>query len=158
MLQVGCCDVMLCLCIYWVVQNTKPLPFLIHAGSVYTICVLFLFLSKRPQLSVQLNVALRKQVKDAHTHIQPGIPTCQNTHTRLRTILPTPHLNGPSFPSSWILPSGNRWNQSPLAVAQAATRNMGWFTPSPRFCRVAIKRNWHHDELCHGGNVVVMVS
>jgi len=27
-----------CLCIQWVVQNTKH-PFLIHAGSVYTLCV-----------------------------------------------------------------------------------------------------------------------
>jgi len=27
-----------------VVQNTKQHPFLIHAGSVYTICILFLFL------------------------------------------------------------------------------------------------------------------
>ena len=32
-----------CLCIHWVVQNTKQHPFLIHT-SVYTICVLFLFL------------------------------------------------------------------------------------------------------------------
>ena len=31
------------LCIHWVVQNTKQHPFLIHAGSAYTICVLFLF-------------------------------------------------------------------------------------------------------------------
>jgi len=29
-----------CLCIHWVVQNTKQHPFLIHASSVYTICVL----------------------------------------------------------------------------------------------------------------------
>ena len=36
------CDVV-CLCIHWVVQNIKHHPFLIHAGSVYTICVLFLF-------------------------------------------------------------------------------------------------------------------
>jgi hypothetical protein len=34
---------MLCLCIHWLVQNTEQHPFLIHAGSVYTICVLFLF-------------------------------------------------------------------------------------------------------------------
>jgi len=33
-----------CLCIHWVVQNTKH-PFLIYAGSVYTTCVLFLFFS-----------------------------------------------------------------------------------------------------------------
>jgi len=31
-----------CLCIHRVVPNTKQHPFLIHAGSVYTICVLFL--------------------------------------------------------------------------------------------------------------------
>jgi hypothetical protein len=41
-----------CLCIHWVVQNTKQHPFLIHAGSVDTICVLlvrtlpYIFLSK----------------------------------------------------------------------------------------------------------------
>ena len=34
-----------CLCIHWVVRNTKQHPFLIHAGSAYTICVLFLLLS-----------------------------------------------------------------------------------------------------------------
>jgi len=34
-----------CLCTHWVVQNTKQCPFLIHAGSVYTICVFFSFLS-----------------------------------------------------------------------------------------------------------------
>ena len=26
-----------CVCIHWVVQNTKQHPFLIHAGSIYTI-------------------------------------------------------------------------------------------------------------------------
>jgi hypothetical protein len=31
-----------CLCIHWMVQNTIQHPFLIHADSVYTICVLFL--------------------------------------------------------------------------------------------------------------------
>jgi hypothetical protein len=31
-----------CLCIHRVVQNTKQYPFLIHAGSVYTICVIIL--------------------------------------------------------------------------------------------------------------------
>jgi hypothetical protein len=31
-----------CLCTHWVLQNTKLHPFLIHAGSVYTICILFL--------------------------------------------------------------------------------------------------------------------
>ena len=29
------------LCIYWVVQNTEQHPFLIYAGIVYTICVLW---------------------------------------------------------------------------------------------------------------------
>jgi len=33
----------LCLCIHWVVQNTKQHPFLIYADSLYAICVLFLF-------------------------------------------------------------------------------------------------------------------
>jgi hypothetical protein len=28
-----------CLCIHWVVQNTKQHPSLLHAGSVYTIRV-----------------------------------------------------------------------------------------------------------------------
>jgi hypothetical protein len=32
-----------CLCIHWVVQNTEQHPFLIHAGSFYTMCVIFLF-------------------------------------------------------------------------------------------------------------------
>ena len=32
-----------CLCNHWMVQNIKQHPFLIHAGSVYTICVLFSF-------------------------------------------------------------------------------------------------------------------
>ena len=31
------------LCIHWVLQNTKQHPFLIHAGSVYIICMLWLF-------------------------------------------------------------------------------------------------------------------
>ena len=31
----------MCLCIHWVVHNTKQHPFLIHAGSVCTICVIF---------------------------------------------------------------------------------------------------------------------
>jgi len=35
-----------CLCIHWVVQNTAQHPFLIHAGSVYTICVHFFLLRK----------------------------------------------------------------------------------------------------------------
>jgi hypothetical protein len=35
-----------CLCIHWVVQNTKH-PFLIHAGDVYTICV------KKKKLRIQ---------------------------------------------------------------------------------------------------------
>jgi hypothetical protein len=35
----------LCLCIHWVMQNTKQDPFLIHGGSsVCTICILFSFL------------------------------------------------------------------------------------------------------------------
>jgi len=40
-------QLMLCLCVHWVVQNTKQHPFLIHAGSVYaiSISVLFLFFS-----------------------------------------------------------------------------------------------------------------
>jgi len=33
-----------CLCIHRVVQNTKQHPFLIFAGNVYTICILFLIL------------------------------------------------------------------------------------------------------------------
>ena len=37
---------MLCVCIHWVMQSTKQHLFLIHAGCVYTICVLsFLFFS-----------------------------------------------------------------------------------------------------------------
>jgi hypothetical protein len=34
-----------CFYIHWVVQNTRQHHFLIHASSVYTICVLFLFFS-----------------------------------------------------------------------------------------------------------------
>jgi hypothetical protein len=31
-----------CLCIHWVVQDTRQHPFLFHAGDIYTTCVLFL--------------------------------------------------------------------------------------------------------------------
>jgi len=34
-----------CPCIHWVVQNTKQHPFLIHAGSVCTICVFLAVIS-----------------------------------------------------------------------------------------------------------------
>jgi hypothetical protein len=44
-----------CFCIHWVEQNTKQHPFLIHAGNVYTICVLFLsFFSNKRMFSNNL--------------------------------------------------------------------------------------------------------
>ena len=48
-----------CLCIHWVVQNTKQHPFLIHAGSVYTICVLFFSIKAWQLLASPLQVYVR---------------------------------------------------------------------------------------------------
>jgi hypothetical protein len=47
-LQVGCCVPLH----HWVVQDTKQQPFPIHAGSVYTICILFLSFSLLLKLPV----------------------------------------------------------------------------------------------------------
>jgi len=48
-----------CLYIHWVMQNTKQQTFLIHAGSVYTICVLFLFLLKEVHFHLAFLLRLR---------------------------------------------------------------------------------------------------
>ena len=44
-----------CLCIHWMVQNTKQHPFLIHAGSVCNICIIpILFLWSQSYNNVPL--------------------------------------------------------------------------------------------------------
>jgi hypothetical protein len=50
---------MLCVCKYWVVQNTKQHPFLIHAGGVYAIFAFFFF------FSLSTDIRSRFQVKPA---------------------------------------------------------------------------------------------
>jgi len=64
------CVIRLLICIHWVLQNTKQHPFLIHAGSVYTICVICLF-SFFPQNQIQLWAHICIYVMDAGTHIPP---------------------------------------------------------------------------------------
>jgi len=49
-----------CLCIHWVVHNTKQLSFLFHAGSVYTVCVLFSLLPPAVRMLYWLGTHLCK--------------------------------------------------------------------------------------------------
>jgi len=91
-----------CLCIHWVVQNTKQHPFLTHAGSVYTLFFPFLFLSsytlgpakplKAPKVDKQLGrLALYwegRTYPHAHTHAHtPCVHayTYAHAHTYTRT-------------------------------------------------------------------------
>jgi hypothetical protein len=91
-----------CLCIQWVVQNTKQHPFLTHAGSVYTLFFPFLFLSsytlgpakplKAPKVDKQLGrLALYwegRTYPHAHTHAHtPCVHayTYAHAHTYTRT-------------------------------------------------------------------------